>query len=170
MEGNDLVVSPLEAEQKPERNVELERLIDERLPFVELSELLIEVDGWTHLGALRLVRTRRTLPADRRAICGTQPGSRGIDQRSESLSLEQRRGTWRGRDDALVRVAPLLQLAPDWRRFLTRVIREEDLTLLRAHEHSGRPLGDEAFLASLEQNLGRILRRQKPGPKVKREG
>ena len=48
MEGNDLVVSPLEAKQKPERNVELERLIDERLPFVELSELLIEVDGWTH--------------------------------------------------------------------------------------------------------------------------
>ena len=36
----------------------------------------------------------------------------------------------RGRDDALVRVAPLLQLAPDWRRFLTRVIREEDLKLL----------------------------------------
>ena len=28
--------------------MELERLIDERLPFVELSELLIEVDGWTH--------------------------------------------------------------------------------------------------------------------------
>jgi hypothetical protein len=26
-------------------------------------------------------------------------------------------------------------------------------------------LGDENFLALLEQNLGRILRRQKPGPK-----
>ncbi len=75
----------------------------------------------------------------------------------------------RGRDDTLVRVKPLLQLVPDWRRFLTKVIREEDLELLRAHEHTGRPLGDEAFLASLEQNLGRILRRRKPGPKVKRE-
>ena len=47
MEGNDLVVSPLEAEEKPESTAELERLIDERLPLVELSELLIEVDGWT---------------------------------------------------------------------------------------------------------------------------
>jgi putative transposase len=75
----------------------------------------------------------------------------------------------RGRDDALVTVAPLLQLAPDWRRFLTRVIREEDVKALRAHEHTGRPLGDEAFLTSLEQNLGRILRRQKPGPKGRRE-
>jgi len=30
-----------------------------------------------------------------------------------------------------------------------------------------RPLGDEAFLASLERNLCRILRRRKPGPKDK---
>ena len=71
----------------------------------------------------------------------------------------------RGHDDALVRVAPLLKLAPPWRGFLARVIREEDIKLLRAHENTGRPLGDEEFLATLEQNLGRILRRQKPGPK-----
>ena len=71
----------------------------------------------------------------------------------------------RGKDDALVRVGPLLQLEPNWRRFLTRVIREEDLKTLRAHEHTGRPPGEEAFLESLEQNLGRILKRQQPGPK-----
>ena len=35
-----------------------------------------------------------------------------------------------GADDALVRVRPLLHLAPDWRRFLTRVIRDEDLKTL----------------------------------------
>jgi putative transposase len=64
-----------------------------------------------------------------------------------------------------VRLAPLLHLAPNWRAFLARVIREEDVKLLRAHEHTGRPLGEEAFLATLEQDLGRILRRQKPGPK-----
>ncbi len=71
----------------------------------------------------------------------------------------------RGQDDALVHVAPLLKLAPPWRGFLARVICEEDIKLLRAHEHTGRPLGDEEFLATLEQNLGRILRRQKPRPK-----
>ena len=31
--------------------------------------------------------------ADRRAICGTQSGAHGIDQRSQSLSLEQRPST-----------------------------------------------------------------------------
>src|SRR4029077_19458416 len=32
-----------------------------------------------------------------------------------------------GRDDALVRVKPLLEFAPDWRRLLTSVIPEEEL-------------------------------------------
>ena len=47
MDGDDLVVSPLEAKEESESTAELERLIDDRLPLVELSELLIEVDGWT---------------------------------------------------------------------------------------------------------------------------
>ncbi len=72
----------------------------------------------------------------------------------------------RGKDDALVRVAPLLDLAPNWRAFLARVNREQDVSLLRAHESTGRPLGDEAFLETLEHDLGRNLKRQKPGPKV----
>jgi putative transposase len=71
----------------------------------------------------------------------------------------------RGKDDPLVRVAPLLKLAPNWRGFLARVLREEDIEVLRAHERTGRPLGDEAFLARLEKKLGRTLRPQKPGPK-----
>jgi putative transposase len=73
----------------------------------------------------------------------------------------------RGRDDGVVQVAPLLELVPNWRAFLARVLREEDINLLRAHERTGRPLGDEEFLATLEQHLGRTLRRQKPGPKGK---
>jgi putative transposase len=73
----------------------------------------------------------------------------------------------RGRDDALVQVSPLLQLVHNWRRLLTRVLRDEDLEALRAHERTGRPLGDDTFLTSLEKKLGRILKRQKPGPKGK---
>jgi putative transposase len=72
----------------------------------------------------------------------------------------------RGRDDALVRVAPLTKMVPNWRGFLARAIREEDIKTLRGHERTGRPLGEEEFLATLEQKLGRILRRQKPGPKL----
>jgi putative transposase len=71
----------------------------------------------------------------------------------------------RGRDDALVKVGPLLELAPNWRAYLARVIREEDTKLLRAHQNTGRPPGAEAFLATLEGNFGRVLRKRRPGPK-----
>ena len=47
MEEGNLIVTQLAAEERPESAVVLERLIDERLPQVELSELLVEVDGWT---------------------------------------------------------------------------------------------------------------------------
>src|SRR5271167_3911356 len=59
----------------------------------------------------------------------------------------------------------LLELAPSWRAFLARVLREEDLNLLRAHQRTGRPLGDEEFPATRENDLRRTLRRQRPGPK-----
>jgi len=72
-----------------------------------------------------------------------------------------------GRDDGLVQVAPLLELAPNWRRLLTSAVSEEELRVLRGHERTGRPLGDDDFLVRLEKNLGRVLRRQKPGRKRK---
>jgi hypothetical protein len=71
----------------------------------------------------------------------------------------------RGPDDGVVKVGPLLELAPNWRSFLARVIRDEDIERLRSHAQTGRPLGEEAFLATLEEKLERILRKQKPGPK-----
>ena len=71
----------------------------------------------------------------------------------------------RGKDNALVHVAPLLELAPNWRGLLARVVRKEDIELLRAHERTGRPLGNEEFVATLEKELGVVLKRQKPGPK-----
>ena len=70
----------------------------------------------------------------------------------------------RGRDDTLVRVAPLSKLVPNCA--VARMIREEDIKALRAHGRTGRPLGEEEFLATLEQNLGRILDDKSPAPKV----
>jgi hypothetical protein len=77
MDGNDLVVSPLEAEQKPESTAELERLIDERLPLVELSELLIEVDGWTQFSD------------DFELAAGTEPRSRELRSHLYAAVLAQ---------------------------------------------------------------------------------
>jgi putative transposase len=71
----------------------------------------------------------------------------------------------KGKDDALVRVGPLLAMAGNWRRLLASAVSEEELQTFREHERTGRVLGDEEFERRLEKKLGRVLRRQKPGPK-----
>jgi putative transposase len=88
--------------------------------------------------------------------------------------LAERAGDWRwssarahldGRDDALVRVAPLLALASDWAAFLAGGLSADEHAAIRAGERTGRPLGSAAFTARLERRLGRTLARRKPGPK-----
>ena len=70
-----------------------------------------------------------------------------------------------GRDDALVKVAPLLRMAADWKAFLASGLDAREHAALRSHERTGRPLGGEAFLTRLEGRLGRNLKKSKPGRK-----
>lgn len=43
--------------------------------------------------------------------------------------------------------------------------RPEDSELLHKHERTGRPLGQETFVDTLETGMNRLLRPQKRGPK-----
>jgi putative transposase len=72
-----------------------------------------------------------------------------------------------GRDDRLVKVAPLLAMVGDWKGFLRTATAEEEIRDLREHGRTGRPLGSLAFLDRLERLVGRVLKPQKPGPKAK---
>jgi len=47
MEEETLVITPLQAEERSESLVQLEKLVDNRLPRIDLPDLLIEVDRWT---------------------------------------------------------------------------------------------------------------------------
>ena len=69
-----------------------------------------------------------------------------------------------GRDDSLVKVAPLRKLVGNWVDFLSPDTSEEEARRLRRHERTGRPLGDGPFTAAVERQLPRPLRRGKPGP------
>ncbi len=75
-----------------------------------------------------------------------------------------------GKDDRLVSVAPLLELAGDWRLFLNGGVAEEEMEVIRKHERTGRPLGKNSFVEQLEQALNRPLKRQAPGRKRKGGG
>jgi len=70
-----------------------------------------------------------------------------------------------GGNDALAIVAPLLQRVENWKEFVREPESEETQEALREHERTGRPLGSERFLAKLERLTGRLLKRQRPGPK-----
>ena len=75
----------------------------------------------------------------------------------------------RGRDDMLVTVAPLLEMYPDWRALLASGLSDPEVHRMERHERTGRPLGDTRFVRRLETRLGRVLQRQKPGPKPGRK-
>jgi putative transposase len=95
------------------------------------------------------------------------PVAAGLADQPGDYRWSSARAHLEGKDDALVKVAPLLAWVADWRNFLT-LSSEEELDVLHLHERTGRPLGDEGFIAALEQRLGRVLLPQKPGPKSDR--
>ncbi len=72
-----------------------------------------------------------------------------------------------GRDDDLVQAAPLLDRVGDWAAFLAEGLDADAHAAIRSGERTGRPLGDGAFVAALERELGRTLAKRKPGRKPK---
>ena len=72
-----------------------------------------------------------------------------------------------GKDDQLVNVAPLLEMADNWKDILTAGAEDQRFQEIRRHECTGRPLGNESFVEKMENALGRCLRRGKPGPRAK---
>ncbi|OQZ01863.1 MAG: hypothetical protein B6D35_02165 [Candidatus Brocadia sp. UTAMX2] len=63
-------------------------------------------------------------------------------------------------------VALLLEMSGEWSDFLSRGLSDEEVKEFRCHERTGRPLGTNRFITRLENILGRMLNKQKPGPKV----
>ena len=74
----------------------------------------------------------------------------------------------KGVDDNLVKVSPLLQMVGDWKQFL-RDVDEEAANKIRGHERTGRALGSDSFLESLELSLMRAVKKRKAGRKKKAE-
>ncbi len=102
--------------------------------------------------------------------------ARYVEQTPVRLRLVEGARQWRwssarahltGRDDGLVRVKPLIDAVGDWRAFLARKLTADELATIRSSERTGRPRGSPVFVKRLERRLGRVLAKQKPGPKAK---
>ena len=96
------------------------------------------------------------------------PGARRPRQAPARLALVERQEHLAGKAKSPLAVAPLLDLAPNWRVFLKEGLTEEDADRIRRAERTGRPLGSDAFIKRLEKKTGRVLKKRKPGPKPKR--
>jgi putative transposase len=92
-----------------------------------------------------------------------------LAERPEDYPWSSARAHLSGRDDGMVQVAPLLEMVEDWPSHLTVDVEEMELQAFRKHERTGRPLGGAEFLMLLETILGRILGKQKTGPKGPRK-
>ena len=93
------------------------------------------------------------------------PVRAGLTAKPESYPWSSAFAHLRGFDDQLVTVAPLLDMVVNWKTFIGTAIDGELTAGLKSHETTGRPLGDEAFIAFLEEKTGRNLREKQPGPK-----
>ena len=93
-------------------------------------------------------------------------------ERPERYRWSSARAHLAGKDDGLVKVAPMLEIVGDWKPFVESGLGRMEAAAIRRHERTGRPLGSEEFLARVERLMNRSLHPQKAGRKLgyRREG
>ena len=93
------------------------------------------------------------------------PVRAGLVEKPEDYPWSSATAHISGHDDELVKIAPLLEMVDDWRKFLSEKLTDPELDSIRFHERTGRPLGSKDFIDRLEKQIARTLRPKKPGPK-----
>ena len=94
------------------------------------------------------------------------PVRAGMVKKAEEYPWSSARSHVEGKQDGLVTRCYLQDVIKDWSEYLR--MEDEKIKELRKSIGTGRPLGTELFLKVLEVKTGRILIKQKPGPKPKR--
>ena len=86
-----------------------------------------------------------------------------IVKRAQDYHFSSARYHIRGSTDKLVSRSFWQDRIKNWNDYLCEGVR--DIDQFRQHARTGRPLGSEKFTGDIETLLGRIIRKQKPGPK-----
>lgn len=87
--------------------------------------------------------------------------------RAQDWAWSSARAHLAGRDDGLVRVAPLFDRIGNVGDWFETEAEALSFAALRAAETTGRPLGNNDFMARIERHLGRSLQPRKPGRKAR---
>jgi putative transposase len=102
------------------------------------------------------------------------PVKAGLAKRAEDWPWSSARAHVLGTLDGLTDLDALAGVHRNWRAMLRRGLEAGDPALeaeaaIEAHQRTGRPWGDPAFVERLEAETGRTLKRRKPGRKPKRQ-
>jgi putative transposase len=95
------------------------------------------------------------------------PVKAGLAAKAQDYRWSSAKAHVSGNTDGIVNVEPLLEMVPRWTVFLGVPTPSEEETLIERHERTGRPLGEDTFLAELETVTGKCVRKARPGPKPK---
>ncbi len=96
------------------------------------------------------------------------PVRAGLVKRPEEWPWSSAESHINMKDDGLIKIKPLVEMVnKPWNEFLSYDVEEMEMEVFRKHERTGRPLGGDSFVGSLEEMLGRNLKFKKPGPKKK---
>jgi len=93
------------------------------------------------------------------------PVKAGMVKKAEDYPWSSAKTHVFGSKDSLLSDHFLKNEIQDWSNFLSEENPQEEKILLEKHTRTGRPLGGEDFLDAIGQKVGRILEKQKPGPK-----
>ena len=93
------------------------------------------------------------------------PVRAGLCSRPDAWSWSSVHAHVHGEDDLLVAAQSMRRWIDDWPRYLGLGDSESDLERIRLHKSTGLPIGADAFIDGLEDQVGRCLRTQKRGPK-----
>jgi putative transposase len=94
------------------------------------------------------------------------PVRAGMVEKAEDYKWSSAKVHIKNQIDHLLSRFYLMDEIKDWRVYLSDPDEEENVNLLRQYQSTGRPLGNKEFVDDLEKQEGRILAKQKPGPKV----
>jgi putative transposase len=98
------------------------------------------------------------------------PVRAGLAERAWQYTWSSAAAHMRGKDDLLVGVKPMLNRVEDWRAYLSTEPDSTDVEIIQRHARTGRPLGSNEFIESLEASVGRPLALGRRGPKPRNAG
>lgn len=147
------------------------------------DDSLVKAIGETHQLYTRMINFRerwrgylwqgrfKSVPLDERYLYAAvryverNPVRAGIVQKAQEYQWSSAGSHVYNTDNKVLSRFYLMEEIDNWADYLAQDDDEVHMRIIRRHSETGRPIGSEHFIRGLEDRLGRILLKQRPGPR-----